>query len=45
MDSSVVKIIRLIESLTQDDVFALRKEAVELLDAGRFPLFRKACIF
>ena len=45
MDSLVVKRIHLLESSTSDDVFELRKEAIELLDAGRFPLFRKSCIF
>ena len=45
MDSSVVKRIHLLESSTPDDVFELRKEAVESLDSGRFPLFRKSFIF
>ena len=45
MDSLVVKIIRLLESSTPDDIFELRKEAVKSLDAGHFPLFRKAYIF
>ena len=45
MDYLVVKRIILLESSTTDDVFELRKEAVDSLDAGRFPLFRKAYIF
>ena len=45
MDSLVVKRIHLLESSTPDDVFELRKESVESLDAGRFPLFRKSFIF
>ena len=45
MYSLVVKRISLLEYSTPDDVFELRKEAVELLDAGHFPLFRKAFIF
>ena len=45
MDYSFVKIIRLLESSTPDDVFELRKEEVKSLDAGCFPLFIKACIF
>ena len=45
MDYSVVKKIRLLGSSMPDDVFELRKEAVESLDAGRFPLFIIAFIF
>ena len=41
MDFSVVKRICLLESSMPDDFFELRKESVESLDAGYFPLFKK----
>ena len=45
IDYLVSKRIILLESLTPDDLFGLRKEEVESIDTGCFPLFRKAFIF
>ena len=44
MDSFIIKKNCLLEFSTSYDVFELKKEAVESLDAGCFPSFRKAFI-